>query len=197
MREFGPASSDEMVLAFLRAEIDSPAYETRTTEALKQIGADRSSLIDNADLKDANANRARAIALGLTRGYGCNMYLFEGFPTDTTWRRVQIDPSEFQKLKYVNTRAFWQLTDGTRSVEVGARNYRRDVGLAPRVDDIVQTIESGGSVPELILVEHADRLVVLEGNTRATAYVRAATAPISAVVGSFSNNAPMVFLLDM
>jgi hypothetical protein len=146
--------------------------------------SDRLSLIDNADLNDADANRIRARVLGPVRGYGHNELLFRGFPTDTTWRRVQLDPPDFHKLNYLNCSPFPELTDGTRAIEVGARNYHRDGELALRVDNVVQAIEKGVSLQELILVEDADSLVVLEGNTRATAYVKASTTSFSALVGS-------------
>ncbi len=149
-----------------------------------QMGADRLSLIDNANLNDADANRVRATALGPVRGYGRNELLFRGLPQDTTWRRVQLVPSDFQRLRYINCAPFPQLTDDTRSVEIGARNYPRDEGLARRVDDLLRAIERGASMQELILVEDADRLVVLEGNTRATAYVKTSTTSFSALVGS-------------
>jgi hypothetical protein len=98
MREIGPASNNEIVLSFLRAEIDSPRPGPHYIAVLNQMRADRYSLIDNADLNDANANRVRARALGPVRGYGRNADLFRGFPTDTTWRRAQLDPSDFQRL---------------------------------------------------------------------------------------------------
>ena len=69
------------------------------------------------------------------------------------------------------------------SVELGACNYRLNQELAPRVDDVMQAIARGVSMRELILVEDGDRLVVLEGNTRATAYVKASTS-FSAFAGS-------------
>jgi hypothetical protein len=50
--------------------------------------------------------------------------------------------------------------------------------------DVMQAIEGGVSMQELIVVEDADWLVVLEGNTRATAYVKALTTSFSALVGS-------------
>ncbi len=184
MRDLGPALNEEMVLSFIRAEINSPVWGPRYVEVLNQIGVDRASLIDNALLSDANANHIRAIALGCVRGFGRNVALFHNFPTDTTWRRVQIDPPEFQKLRYLNCEPFLRITDGTRSVEVGARNYSRDGGLAPRVDDLVLAIKNGALLPELILIENANRFVVLEGNTRATAYVKASTTSFTALVGT-------------
>jgi hypothetical protein len=184
MREEGSVSNDEMVLSFLRGEIDSPRWGPHYIAVLSRMRSDRLSLIDNADLNDADANRIRARVLGPVRGYGHNELLFRGFPTDTTWRRVQLDPPDFHKLNYLNCSPFPELTDGTRAIEVGARNYHRDGELALRVDNVVQAIEKGVSLQELILVEDADSLVVLEGNTRATAYVKASTTSFSALVGS-------------
>jgi hypothetical protein len=173
-----------MVLSFLRGEIDSPRWGTYYMAILSEMRIDRLSLIDNADLNDVDANRVRAKVLGPARGYGRNALLFHGFPTDTTWRRVQLDPSDFQRLNYLNCPPFPELTDGTCSVAAGARNYPRNKELALRVDDVVQAIERGASTQELILVEDADWLVVLEGNTRATAYVKASTTSFSALVGN-------------
>ena len=184
MREEGSVSNDEMVLSFLRREINSPRWGPHYIAVLSRMRSDRLSLIDNADLNDADANRIRARVLGPVRGYGHNELLFRGFPTDTTWRRVQLDPPDFHKLNYLNCSPFPELTDGTRAIEVGARNYHRDGELALRVDNVVQAIEKGASLQELILVEDADSLVVLEGNTRATAYVKASTTSFSALVGS-------------
>jgi hypothetical protein len=59
MREIGPALNAEMVLSFLRAEIDSPLRGLHYIAVLNQMRADRYSLIDNADLNDANPNRVR------------------------------------------------------------------------------------------------------------------------------------------
>lgn len=97
-------------------------------------------------------------------------------------------------MKYINCEPFRELTNDTRSVEIGARNYHRNRELAPRVDDLVQAIEGGVSMQELILIEDLDRLVILEGNTRATAYVKASTTSFSALVGSSPRMRQWVFI---
>jgi hypothetical protein len=53
MIERGSTTADEMVLAFLQAEVDSPRYRDYYALALTKIGATRATLIDNADLQDA------------------------------------------------------------------------------------------------------------------------------------------------
>ena len=48
MPELGPASNDEMVLCFIRAEINSPKWGPLYQRKFKDLHFDRSSLIDNA-----------------------------------------------------------------------------------------------------------------------------------------------------
>jgi hypothetical protein len=186
MLELGPASNDEMVLCFIRAEIDSPKWGPLYQRKLKDLHFDRSSLIDNADLGDRLANRDRGVILGAVRGYGHNIALFRKFPLDTRWRRVSVHPSDFYRLKYINCDEFWRdVTGGTRLVQDGAERYRGSERAAG-VDAVLEKICQGASIPELILVEDMrGGLTILEGHTRATAFV-AASKPAPALVGTSS-----------
>jgi hypothetical protein len=121
MIETGPASEHEMVLAFLRAEIDSPRFGGHHVWALNQVGCDR-SIIDRADLTNENQNIARKQVLAAVRGYGTNAWLFRGFPVDVRWRRVTLEPHDFKKLLYANEETWIRLSDGTRLVSTGAQN---------------------------------------------------------------------------
>ena len=119
MIELGHASDDEMVLAFLRAEIDLPKWGPDYFALLHALRLDRSYLIDAADLLDAYANCARKVVLGAVRGYGRGEQLFQGFPPDTKWRRVSIEPSDFHRLKYINGDEDWRNLSGhTRLVQM-------------------------------------------------------------------------------
>jgi hypothetical protein len=124
MIELGTASEDDVVLAFLRAEIDSPKWEPNYSHALRELKLDRVSLVDAADLEDARVCSARKDLLGVVRGYGRNVALFEGFPKDTTWRRVKVEQPDFQRLKCISKDERWsKLTGGTRLIREAARNF--------------------------------------------------------------------------
>jgi hypothetical protein len=174
-----------MILAFIRAEIDSPRWGPIYANVLSALRFDRSSLIDAADLKDSYANCVRAIMLGSVRGYGRNDLLFRGFPSDARWRRASLDSSDFRRLRYIGNDEFWQsLTAGSRAVVDGAHNYK-DSRIAESVNAVLQKIRDGVSMPDLILIEGTqDWLIVLEGHIRVTAYVAAGIEPIFALVGS-------------
>lgn len=175
MIELGPATSNDVVLAFLQAEIHCPVRGPQILHLLRQLDYDR-SLIDDANLVDAHANCARAVILGVIRGYGRDNYVFTGFPNDTTWRRVSLDLDEIGRLKYVGTPEFIALSS-TRAVAEGARNYRNNPKTAEKVDQILAKLRGGDHFPDLVFVENAhNELVILEGNHRATAYVIADVA---------------------
>jgi len=185
MRELGEVTPDEMVLCFLRAEIDSQEYGESYAQAIAAVGFDRLTLIDKADLTDMRANQARATVLGFIRGYGCNCILFQDFPKDVKWRRVSLDQSEFHRLRHIGNQEFWSnLTKGTRLVRDSAQNYKNS-RIEPHVAAILQKIERGQTLAEIILVEDSqNRLVILEGNRRATAFAISRPKQIEALVGT-------------
>ena len=86
----GPATEHEMVLAFLKAEIDSPRYEQVYRQKSSALGFSRTQLIESADLHNDRQNMERIKLLGEVRGYGANSYLFPGFPNDVSWQRVRL-----------------------------------------------------------------------------------------------------------
>jgi hypothetical protein len=182
MIEQGSASDDDVVLAFLKAEIDSPKWGPCHQTAMQGLGLNRADLIDAPDLADANANRNRRAVLGRVRGFGCGDELFKGFPLDVQWRSVEVEPTDFPRLKYISNDADWSaLSSGTRLVQHGARN----LDAVPRIAEAVRgTIERGGNSPPLILVEaDSDALVLVEGNARATACA-VLSRPFAALIGT-------------
>ena len=184
LRVLGAATPDEMVLAFLR-EIDSPDYERKYAFALNVVRWDRAILIDKADLADIYANCARTVVLSIVRGYARNDALFRGFPMDTKWRRVALDLAEFHRLRHVNDRDFWvKVTRGTRLINESARNYKGEQ-IEPTVNGLVEALRRGDTIPDIILVEDSQgRLVILDGNRRATACAIAKPSHVSAFLGT-------------
>lgn len=189
MKELGPASEDDVVLAFLKAEIDSPKWGRKYSRALRDLNLDRVFLVDAANPTDARACEARRVLLGRVRGYGINRGLFTGFPRDTTWRRVELAPSDFRRLRSISRDDRWSnLTRGTRLIEEAARNNLGTYPeLAERVNIARQRIEQGLPMAELIMVENdVGDLILVEGHTRATAYAMLADRSFQSFIGTSS-----------
>src|SRR5882724_5513189 len=189
MIEERTATADEMVLAFLQAEIDSPRFGPTLLHYLAQLKSDRVTLIDNCALDNAEQNRIRAELLGWVRGYQANKWLFTGFPHDVRWRRLQIEREELTNFRYANEPSLLEVSDGSRRVTDGARNFEAgkiSPDFSERVRGVTERIRSKKQFPDLIAVDAGDKTYVLvEGHTRATADTLTKPAyPIMVLVGS-------------
>ncbi|MGA2723958.1 MAG: hypothetical protein ABSG79_16300 [Bryobacteraceae bacterium] len=173
MVDLGPATENDMVLAFLRAEINSSRYDDRIIRALGQLGYTR-CLLDEPNLANRTENRARKRLLNF-RGYETREALFAGFPSDAVWRKVTLEQHDFSTLRYANHKTWNDLSDGTRLVSVGARNFRErpDDPETYQINGILEALRNGARFPELIAAQHndSDGLILIEGHSRATAYV--------------------------
>jgi hypothetical protein len=184
MRDIAPVTQDEMVLAWLRAEIKSPNYADCIRQRLTALGEDE-KLIWQPDLLSKEQNVLRTKLLGY-RGYGKNQALFRRFPDDVTWRLVELNRDDFSKLLYLKNEPAWHdLSDGTRSAVVGARNINSGNKSNSSIERVVEAIKRGErDFQPLIAVENGEQLVLMEGHTRATAYVITNHEPFQAIVGS-------------
>jgi hypothetical protein len=189
MIEVRPATADEMVLAFLQAEIDSPRFGPNLRGWLAHHSLDRATLIDNGLVNDPEQSRHRAEALKATRGYQANVALFTGFPHDVQWRRVQIEPAELADFKYANFAPLLEVSGESRRVGDGARNFEAGKAgddFSERVSGVAGRVKNGARFPDLIAVAADNEPPVLvEGHTRATAYMHTKPShPIRVLLGS-------------
>jgi hypothetical protein len=184
MRDLRDISTHEMVHAFLKAEIDTEKWRVQYANAMSALQVDRAALVDNPDLADSSANYLRAALLGKVRGYGCDAYLFKGFPLDTTWRQVLIEVNDFGRLFYLNQSSFVDGAGGTRSIIDSVGVAPRDNAFAEKVEGIVHAIQQDATLdPVILVVGRNDTLIVLEGNHRTRAFVEFGKKPFEAYVG--------------
>jgi hypothetical protein len=108
-------------------------------------------------------NGARRQLMGY-RGYETREALFAGFPRDVTWRRVELDTSDFETMRYINdanagSRSV-NLSNGTRLVSVGAANLRLQLPDpdTQHITAIAQALRNGLGFPPLIAAQHARTL---------------------------------------
>jgi hypothetical protein len=186
MIDIGPATEDEMVIAFLRAEVDSSRYGDIIRRSLTQFGLER-GLIDEPNLADAAENAIRKQLLAF-RGYEARTALFTGFPRDASWRRVTLEVPDFETIRYANYPTWVTLSDDTRLVSVGARNFlQRPSDVATQqIAAIAEDIRKGKRFPELIAAEpDGGSLVLIEGHSRATAYlIEHLEGPVEALIAT-------------
>ena len=193
MRILGDLSENDMILAFLAAEVDSPRWGYFVRAGLRG----NLSLVSDPDLSNATENELRKQALDSYRGYASNDRLFEGFPAHVAWKDVEVSVPELGGFHYARVEPFPALTGGTLLVRDGAARLQSLQAGGPhllRFKTSVLAVEAGihhGEVFQPLIAAAdgpAEPHFLLEGHTRATAYLRA-RAPeyaIKVIVGYVS-----------
>jgi hypothetical protein len=179
VEDLGTATEDQVILAWLQAEIESPDFQAyvignppnpaNLSVALK---AARSP-----DLRDQAQNDFRRQIITATYGFGTGSGSFQGLRNDIKWRRVRLTTDEVGELLYARQGSAWPvLSPATRKVAEGATNVGH-VFTGDQTNMVVLSLASGlchsdKKVPEIIALRGPDgKLVILEGHARATAIV--------------------------
>ncbi|HET6310521.1 MAG TPA: hypothetical protein VFH00_05915 [Candidatus Nitrosotalea sp.] len=179
MEEQGVATEDQVILAWLQAEIESvafqqyiageppnPAYLAQVLKAARK-----------PNLGDAEQNELRRHIISKTHGFGQGTLSFEGLGNDLHWRKLRASSLELGELLYANRHPAWTaLAPVSRKVAEGAANvghlFTGDLTNMLVLALALKISESNPVpvLPEVICLQRSDgHLVILEGHTRATA----------------------------
>jgi len=143
--DLGSASEDQVILAWLQAEIESPDFQAylignppnpaNLSAALK---AARSP-----DLRDRDQNGLRRQIITNVYGFGQGAGSFQGLASDISWRRVRLTTDEVGELLYARQGAAWPiLAPATRKVVEGATNVGH-VYTGDQTNMVVLSLASG------------------------------------------------------
>ena len=179
MDDLGQATEDQVILAWLQAEIESPEFQAylvgnppNPANLSLALKAARSP-----DLRDQTQNDLRRQIITATYGFGQGSGSFQGLGSDIAWRRFRLSTDEVGEMLYARQGAAWPiLSPATRTVAEGATNVGH-VFTGDQTNMVVLSLASGlchsdKKVPEIIALRRPDgRLVILEGHARATAIV--------------------------
>lgn len=190
MIEVAPATEDDMIAAFVSAEIGSSRWDEKyIIPRLRRYNIPR-SVIDEPNTRDEHENKMRRAVFADYRGYPNNL-LFTGFPAGVTWRRVRLEPADFQRMRCAKEMTtLLPLSGPTRLITDAARNFSDGVPAAARmaqVTEIISAIKRGATFGPLIAAEdHDGSLILIEGHSRAIAYVIAGATGtgVEALVGT-------------
>lgn len=165
---------NQMILEFLKAEIDSSRFRKEIDQALNQVNADI-EIITKPNLHDQTENQKRKEIFKIYRDYENQEGLFEGFPDDIKWYKAEITKAELLNEVYYIDYSYWnEITDGSRLPKDAVEKIRKDI----RIYDVSnegfinasKDFRNGKKFAKLILVSDRNKIVVLEGHLRITVY---------------------------
>lgn len=179
------SNSDEVVLEWLKAELNSERFSPALKNAL-QFANKNESIITTANLTDDTENRDRLSILKLYRDW--IDVDFETFK----WEWVELNQADVDRLKYIDYSYWNELSDNTRLVQRAVANIVKSkiVFGVPhdRFHSVAEAVKDGMTLPPIIIVRNAedDSLKILEGHLRATGYALASQKirPLSALIGT-------------
>jgi hypothetical protein len=206
MDDLGSATENQVILAWLQAEIESVSFQQylageppNPVFLAQALRAARSP-----NLRDADQNELRRKIVVKTHGFGLGIKSFEGLANDIQWRRARVTSHEVGEMLYASGHPAWTtLAPVTRKVAEGASNvghvFSGDqtnmlvLALALRIADS----NPPPALPEIICLRRPDsQLVIMEGHTRATAIMLEAhrMLQVTVYVGASPSVANWVYL---
>lgn len=175
MQGFRRVTEAEVVLAFLRSEIDSRRFGREAVRAILDAGG--LHLVRTPDLTSSTENVARERALAQYRGWR-DSELFQDFPERVEWSHGVLSPEDLERVRFIDYSYWNELSGGTRRPSDVLRTIH--AGTLPEwltelgtdwCAEFAAQLETERSVNDLIVMATPDgsELVVLEGHARLTA----------------------------
>jgi len=172
MKVIRESSEEEMLLEFLKGEIASERFRENIEASLIEAGAEK-SIILNGDISDASQNEKRKLIMKYFRGYP-DKDIFENYPDNIHWQFVEFEKEDLDKLLYIDYCYWNELSGGSSRPEDGAANVLagRNACNVPNDNFLAaaEFLETGSFSPIIVLGVNSEKLLILEGHVRATAY---------------------------
>lgn len=178
MKYLRVASEDEVIVAFLEAELDNPRHAQRYSQARSDSGHEN---ISAEELLAEGKSLQRKEGFIAARGWPDSM-LFEGFPKHPTWSYFELEDNDLEKLVYIDYSYWNELSSNTRSPMVVAKNIKENIIVYGQGNDqfegIAEAVRAKKHFPPLVLGKISNsKFIIIEGHARATGFALAQKVP--------------------
>src|SRR5947207_1377387 len=146
-----PLTEDDMIAAFLAAEVDSRRFGGMLLQAARAVGCDEATL-RNRGTSDPHANALRARLLEAYRGWGSHNSVFGGLPTESiAWWRAQLSHEALRCIDVIKYALEIDPRLTTRRL-TELRDQNADAADEADMAAVVAFLSNGRSVIEPILI---------------------------------------------
>lgn len=162
----------EMILEFLKGELNSKRFNEDLNNAINELGLD-SNIILNGNINDDQENIDRLKIMKKFRGYP-DEELFERFPKIEEWKYLELNEKDIDNIYYIDYDYWNKLSNGTskpveaaKVIKSGKEIY--EVSNQPFLDGI--EYNKINKFPPVILITCNDeKYLIIEGHSRMTVY---------------------------
>ena len=166
------SSENEMILEFLKGELNSNRFNSDLNDSLNELNVD-SNIISNGDLSNEDENSLRLKIMKQYRGYPDSL-LFENFPRILEWKLMKLDKEDINNIYYIDYDYWNLLSNDTSSPLEAVKNIMDgreifDVSNKPFLDG-VDYLKSNSFPPVILITCNDKRYLIVEGHSRMTIY---------------------------
>ena len=162
----------EMILEFLKGELNLKRFNEDLNNAINELGLDL-NIILNGNINDDQENIDRLKIMKKFRGYP-DEELFERFPKIEEWKYLELNEKDIDNIYYIDYDYWNELSNGTsKSVEAakviksGKEIY--EVSNQPFLDG-VEYNKTNKFPPVILITCNNEKYLIIEGHSRMTVY---------------------------
>lgn len=172
MKKIRESNEAEMLLEFLKGEINSERFNEDVCNALSSLNLDE-AIINNGDITNEQENLQRLRIMKLFRGYPDDE-LFENFPKITEWKFVELNESDIDNIYYIDYDYWNELSNGTSKPVEAAKviqSGKEIYGVSNQSFlDGVEYSKSNTFPPVILITCNDEKYLIIEGHSRMTVY---------------------------
>lgn len=172
MKVIRDTNESEMILEFLKGELNSNRFNNDLLKILEKLKLDKNIII-NGDISNSDENNKRLEIMNLYRGYP-SRELFENFPVINEWKYCRLSSEDINKIYYIDYDYWNILSNNTSSPLEAAKNIKSgvevfDVSNKPFLDGI-EYLKQDIFPPVILITCNDERYLIIEGHSRMTIY---------------------------
>lgn len=162
----------EMILEFLKGELNSKRFNEDLNNAINELGLD-SNIILKGNISDDQENNDRLKIMKKFRGYP-DEELFESFPKIEEWKYLELNEKDIDNIYYIDYDYWNELSNGTsqpveaaKVIKSGKEIY--EVSNQPFLDG-VEYNKTNKFPPVILITCNDEKYLIIEGHSRMTVY---------------------------
>lgn len=166
------ATESEMILEFLRGELNSNRFNSDLNKVLKKLNIE-SNIITNGNILDSKENKLRLQIMKEYRGYP-DKELFYLFPKEIDWKYVKLSSEDLDNIFYIDYDYWNLLSSNTSKPSEAVKTIKNDIEIfdvsnQPFLDG-VEYLKNNSFPPVVLLTCNGEKFLIIEGHSRMTIY---------------------------
>lgn len=168
----------EVILEFLKGEIESNRFSENLNNVLKELNIDK-SIIVSGDINNKEENLKRLEIMHKYRGYP-DEDMFFNFPKINKWSLYKLESSDLDNCYFIDYDYWNELSSQTSLPKEAAKTILKGIEIYDVSNEqyisAKKCLENGGKFPPIIVITcNEEKYLIIEGHLRMTAYALVST----------------------